>query len=93
MAHFSYFQNKIHKENNKVGNIDEERLKMAEYLESHPLDDRARDKLHDQLTWLKFQIDYCLDGGEIDLLIDDYNWVADNFNSEYDEEEFPFFNY
>ena len=90
MANFNYFQNRIHSEYKDVGQIDDERLKMNDLLDTADLELEVKDRLHDQLVWLKFQIDYFYLGGDVQLLIDDYNWVVDSFHEEFEEggEEF-----
>ena len=70
------------------------RIEMNSYLYNQVEDARIRENLLEQLSWLNHQFHFYSDNNEIDLLIDKFNWVVDNFNESLslkEEEKFPFF--
>ena len=56
--------------------------KMNEYLHSNVNEGFMRERLKDQLIWLQYQIKYHEKSGDLELLEENYNWVAQNFNHD-----------
>lgn len=82
MEEFNLFQDRIEGDSTQITRIEKHFDKMQEFLEDYVEDCDVRDDLFGQLTWLKFQIDYCREGGNVQLLIDNFNWVVSNFNND-----------
>ncbi len=93
MEGFNLFQDRIEGESPQIHKIEHDFEKMNEYLDEYVTDCEIREDLYDQLSWLKFQIDYTKSGNDPQMLIDNYNWVIANFNNDLalnDEELFLF---
>ena len=56
--------------------------KMAIYLHDHVKEGALKDKLHDQLIWLKYQIHYYSKGSDQETLQENFEWVLDNFKHD-----------
>lgn len=55
---------------------------MGEYLVRKVHDGHVKDRLSDQLKWLQYQIKYCSEKNNFELLEENYNWVVSNFNHD-----------
>ncbi len=62
--------------------LDELCSSMNEYLNRHIGECIIKDKLRDQLNWLKYQIKYYLNTGDMEILKENFNWVVCNFNHD-----------
>jgi len=73
--------------------LESECKQMRNFLKDHVSDQATFDELKDQLSWLKFQMDFYERTGNIYNLIDDFNWVVSNFNKDLhlaDNQRFPY---
>lgn len=57
-------------------------MQMGEYLSCHVGEGDMKDKLHDQLIWLKYQINYYSKAQNLEILEENFNWVVSNFNHD-----------
>ena len=73
--------------------VDTKCLEMGSYLSNKVGDGSLKDKLHDQLIWLKYQLDYSKKYGNTDLLQENYDWVVSNFNHDLQLQTEEMFNY
>lgn len=55
---------------------------MGEYLLRKVDDGQVKERLSDQLKWLQYQIKYYAEKKNFELLEENYNWVASNFNHD-----------
>lgn len=62
--------------------VNQEFNKMYAYLHAHVSDGRVKTKLHDQLIWLQYQINYFHQFQDLTLLEENFNWVVSNFNHD-----------
>ncbi|QVL57079.1 MAG: hypothetical protein KFB93_06775 [Simkaniaceae bacterium] len=62
--------------------INQEVNKMYAYLHSHVSDGEVKTKLHDQLIWLQYQINYFHRFKDLSLFEENFNWVVSNFNHD-----------
>ncbi|GAB4191040.1 MAG: hypothetical protein Tsb0015_12720 [Simkaniaceae bacterium] len=73
--------------------MDNEHLQLWTFLSKHVTDPERFNRLKEQLTWLKFQKDYYANIGNLKNLAEDFNWVVQNFNLEFElteESKFPY---
>ena len=56
--------------------------RMGLYLRDHAADGKVKERLKDQLTWLKYQVVYYHKSHDIKLLESNFNWVISNFNRD-----------
>ena len=56
--------------------------KMEELLYHQIRKGGVKDKLHDQLIWLRYQINYFLECHDLEMLEENFNWVVSNFNHD-----------
>ena len=66
---------------------------MREYLAANVDSGVLKEKLADQLVWLKYQIDHYAETENIEMLEENYNWVVSNFNHDLrlqEQEQFPY---
>lgn len=74
----------------------EKRNELNNYLYEKVDDDSKREKLLDQLKWLTHEINHFEENSNIDLLVDEFNWVISNFNNELrltHDGKFKYFNF
>lgn len=62
--------------------VNQEVNKMYVYLHSKVSDGEAKTKLHDQLIWLRYQINYFHHFQDLSLFEENFNWVVANFNCD-----------
>lgn len=56
---------------------------MGQYLYDHVCEGETRNKLHDQLVWLQYQINhYNHKPSEIEILEENFMWVLSNFQHD-----------
>jgi|GEM_PF-2920759 len=65
-----------------VQEINKQCDQMGEYLLRKVDDGLVKDRLSDQLKWLQYQIKYYSEKRNFELLEENYNWVASNFNHD-----------
>jgi hypothetical protein len=82
MQEFNLFQDRIEGDPNQITRMEKHFERMQDFLDGYVDEGDIKEDLFDQLTWLKFQIDYCKEGGQAQLLIDNFNWVVSNFNND-----------
>lgn len=62
--------------------VNSEFSKMENFLLSHVGDGGVKEKLYDQLIWLRYQINYFQTSHNLELLEENFNWVVSNFNHD-----------
>jgi hypothetical protein len=67
---------------------------MNQYLNQDDIDPFKRERLQEQLSWLRHQMNQCAQDADPFALVDRFHWVVDNFNLYLnlpDEEKFEYF--
>lgn len=75
------------------GAVDQEYMRMQEFLEKQVEEGALKDKLHDQLIWLQYQIRYFKESHDQHMLEENFNWVVSNFNHDLNLNAGQEFNY
>ena len=64
------------------GLVNAEFSKMEDLLNHQVREGGGKDKLQDQLIWLRYQINYFLESHDLEMLEENFNWVISNFNHD-----------
>ena len=62
--------------------VNQEVNRMYGYLHSKVGNGEVKTKLHDQLIWLQYQINYFHRFQDLSLFEENFNWVVANFNHD-----------